>query len=105
MAQSQPQLCLIRNWAREGSSLPLPTEPDRFLVLDADSIAPEGSAFRRVAQKHCHQTCIGVAAKRAKPAVAVLVCQAGGVEVSVAGPGAQAAPCAKGQVVKVRFRE
>lgn len=106
MAQEQRQLCLRRDWVQEGSSLALPTDTDRFLVLDAANMAPEGSAFRPLAETHCRGTVIALKPLLLKPGkqpgVAVMVAPEGDVKISLVGADGWVQRCEKERVAKVR---
>lgn len=105
MAQEQRQLCLRRDWVQEGSSLALPTDTDRFLVLDAANMAPEGSAFRPLAETHCRGTIVALKPLLPKPGahpgVAIMVAQEGDVKISLVGADGRVLRCEKELVAKV----
>lgn len=105
MAEQQRQWSLQRDWVGSGSSLDLPTEVERFLVLDADNMAPEGSAFRPLAQAHCRGTSIALKPlprrPDKRPGIAVMVCQEGGVRIGLEGANGEALRCRTEWVAKV----
>ncbi len=99
------QLCLRRDWARASSSLMVPIEMDQFLVLDAANIAPEGSAFRPLAQSHCAHTSVILKAGPTKPGkqpgMAVMVCQEGDVQISLVDTEGKVLQCKREWVTRV----